>query len=51
MTVQAAKDGKTLTVAVKPLAANCKSVVVHLPDGTMKRIEPRRGGKVSGSVK
>ncbi len=51
MTVQADKDGKTLTVAVKPLAANCKSVVVHLPDGTTKSIEPRRGGKVSGWVK
>jgi hypothetical protein len=51
MTVQAAKDGKTLTVAVKPLAANCKSVVVHLPDGSTKRIEPRRGGKISGGVK
>jgi hypothetical protein len=50
LTVQAAKDGKSLTLEVKPLASNCKAIVVHLPDGGTKRIEPQQGGIVSFSV-
>ena len=33
LTVQVSKDGRTATLDVQPLAANCKSVVVHRPDG------------------
>jgi len=50
LTVQADKDGKTATFAVKPLAANCKAVVVHLPDGTTKRIPPQQGGTLDFPV-
>ncbi len=44
LTVQVSKDGKTATLDVGPLAANCKSVVVHLPGGGTLRIAPFRGG-------
>ena len=47
LTVQADKDGKTVTLSVKPLAANCKAVVVHLPDGTTKHLAPQQGGSLS----
>jgi hypothetical protein len=47
LTVQADKDGQTATVAVKPLAANCKAVIVHLPNGGTKQISPKRGGTVT----
>jgi hypothetical protein len=47
MTVRADQDGKTAMLEVKPLAANCKAVVVHFPDGRTKRIKPQQGGKVS----
>jgi hypothetical protein len=47
LSVQAAKEGKSLTLEVKPLAANCKAVVVHLPDGGTKSIEPQQGGIIS----
>ncbi|MCX6343438.1 MAG: hypothetical protein NT018_00015 [Armatimonadetes bacterium] len=47
MTVQADKKGKTAKLSVKPLAANCKAIVVHLPDGSTKRISPKQGGKIS----
>jgi hypothetical protein len=50
LTVQADKDGKTATFAVKPLAANCKAVVVHLPDGSTKRIPPQQGGTLDFQV-
>ncbi|MCX6923402.1 MAG: hypothetical protein NT154_09375, partial [Verrucomicrobia bacterium] len=50
LTVQADKDGKALTLEVKPLAANCKAVVVHLPNGGTNRIEPQHGGKINCSM-
>jgi hypothetical protein len=50
MTVRTDKEGTKATVSVKPLAANCKAVIVHLPDGSTKRIEPRRGGRLSFPV-
>lgn len=46
LTVQANTDGTKATVEVKPLAANCKAVVVHLPDGGTQRIAPQEGGRV-----
>lgn len=50
MTVQIDKEGTKATVSVKPLAANCKAIIVHLPDGSTKRIEPRRGGRLTFPV-
>ena len=46
MTVQADKEGTSATLSVKPLAANCRAVVVHLPDGSTKNIAPLQGGTV-----
>jgi hypothetical protein len=47
MMVQADKDGKTATVTVKPLAANCQAVIVHLPGGGTKQLSPTHGGTVT----
>ena len=47
LTVQVDKKGQTVRLSVKPLAANCKAVIVHLPDGSMRRISPRQGGTIS----
>ena len=50
LTVRADKAGKTATLEVKPLAANCTAVVVHLPDGQTKRISPQKGGRITFPV-
>ncbi|MBM4087999.1 MAG: hypothetical protein FJ276_01010 [Planctomycetes bacterium] len=47
MTVEAAKDGKTATLTVEPLGANCRAVVVHLPDGSVKQVSPQNGGTLT----
>ena len=47
LTAQADKDGKTATVTVRPLAANCKAVIVHLPGGGRKQLSPPHGGTVT----
>jgi len=44
LAVQVSKDGRTATLDLKPLAANCKSVVVHLPNGATSRMAPQQGG-------
>jgi hypothetical protein len=50
LTVRADKEGKSLTLRVKPLAANCKAVVVHLPGGGTKTISPLQGGSMTFAV-
>jgi len=50
MTVRIDKKGAKATVSVKPLAANCKAIVVHLPGGGTKQIEPQRGGRLTFPV-
>lgn len=50
MTVQADKKGQTVKLSVKPLAANCKALIVHLPDGSTRQISPRQGGVVNFPV-
>jgi hypothetical protein len=47
MTVQVDQQGETATLEVKPLAVNCKSIVVHLPDGTLRRLPPTQGGTLT----
>ena len=50
LTVQAAQDGKTATLEVKPLAANCKAVIVHLPGGGTQQISAQQGGTLTFPV-
>ncbi|SPE52483.1 exported hypothetical protein [Verrucomicrobia bacterium] len=38
------KKGKRGTLSVKPLAANCKAIILHLPGGGTKPLSPQRGG-------
>ncbi|MCC7475303.1 MAG: hypothetical protein IT425_07900 [Pirellulales bacterium] len=45
MIVAVSGDGKTAVLEVKPLADNCKAVVVHLPGGGRREIAPQQGGK------
>ena len=47
LTVQVQKDGKTAMLDVKPLGPNCKAIVVHLPDESTSRLEPRQGGTLT----
>jgi hypothetical protein len=51
MTVQVDRQGKTATLKVKPLAANCRSIVVHLPGGTLRRLPPTEGGTLPFNVR
>jgi hypothetical protein len=51
LVVQVATNGKTATLKVDPLGENCKAVVVHLPDGSTRRIVPRQGGAITFPVK
>ena len=44
--VQVATNGKTATLHVDPLGENCKAVVVHLPDGSTRRIAPQQSGTI-----
>jgi hypothetical protein len=46
MRLQLDSTGETATLEVKPLASNCKAVVVHQPDGNIGRIDPQRGGRL-----
>jgi len=48
--VMADSEGKHLTLEVKPLRANCKAVVVHLPGGATRELSPRQGGTVTFPV-
>ena len=50
MTLKVNRDGTVATLDVKPLAANCKAVVVHLPDGSTRQIVPREGGRIEFAV-
>jgi hypothetical protein len=50
MTLSTEKDGKRAKVSVKPLAANCKAIIVHLPDCTTQPIPPQRGGSITFPV-
>lgn len=47
MGLQVAQNGKKAMLNVKPLAADCKFVVVHLPDGTTCQIALRKSGAIT----
>jgi hypothetical protein len=51
MTVRIDNEGTKATVSVKPLAPNCRAIIVHLPDGRTEQIAPRRGGHLTFPVK
>jgi hypothetical protein len=50
MRLQVDRSGETATLEVKPLAANCKAVVVHQPDGNIGRMDPQRGGRLKFKI-
>lgn len=50
MTVQMDAEGKSATLTVKPLAANCTAIVVHQPDGSTHRLAPQQGGTITFAV-
>jgi len=45
-----AEDGKTATLTLKPLGANCRAVRVHAPDGSLQALPPQQGGSVTFPV-
>jgi hypothetical protein len=47
MSVVVAADGKSAALEVKPLAANCKAIIAHLPGGAKREIAPQQGGKIT----
>jgi hypothetical protein len=47
LTLEVAVDTRgNAVLTVKPLASNCKAVIVHLPDGTHKLMSPQQGGEL-----
>ena len=50
MTLQVDRQGRTATLLVKPLAKNCQAIIVHLPQSGLKRLSPRKGGKITFPV-
>jgi hypothetical protein len=51
MTVRVDRKGESAVLSVKPLAANCQAIVVHLPGGGTKQLDPHHGGKISFAVR
>ena len=51
LTVQVQADGKTAMLEVKPLAANCQAIIVHLPDGATRSIAAQQGGRIEFPLK
>lgn len=50
MVLKTDRTGKTATLKVKPLAANCTAIVVHLPNGGTHQISPAKGGSLTFPV-
>jgi hypothetical protein len=49
--VEVDRAGKNATLDLRPLAANCRAVVLHLPGGTAERLEAHKGARVSFPVR
>ncbi|HAK93888.1 MAG TPA: hypothetical protein DCM87_02470, partial [Planctomycetes bacterium] len=49
LAVESDREGRSVSLTVKPLGADCRAVIVHLPDGTARRLDPQRGGAVEFS--
>ena len=41
------RRGITSTLSIKPVAKNCSAIVVHLPGGGTRRMDPQRGGRIT----
>jgi hypothetical protein len=50
LSVKVDAAGKTAALEFKPLAANCKAVVVHLPDGGERRLPATQSGTLTFPV-
>lgn len=50
LTLKVDEAGRAATLEFQPLADNCQAVVVHLPDGTTRRLPPGQAGQVTFSV-
>ncbi|OGV61935.1 MAG: hypothetical protein A2283_18630 [Lentisphaerae bacterium RIFOXYA12_FULL_48_11] len=50
LVLQVDQDGKTASLKVNPLNRNCKAVIVHLPDGTCKRLSSNQDGTLTFPV-
>jgi hypothetical protein len=50
LNVLGATDGRSATLTFQPLAANCRAVVVHLPDGSRRRMDARTAGSLVFTV-
>jgi hypothetical protein len=50
MTMRADDLGNSVSLSVKPVAANCKAIVMHLPDGRTMRLSPQKGGAITFPV-
>jgi GH15 family glucan-1,4-alpha-glucosidase len=51
MTVEVDKEGKSAALEVKPLAANCKAIVVHPPSGAPRELPPAQGGIMTFQIR
>ena len=40
------RKGRTATLKFKPLASNCEAVIVHLPDGSLRKLPAQKAGKL-----
>ena len=50
LTVQVRRTARRPRWKCRPLAANCKAIVVHLPDGSTSRLAPQQGGTMTFAV-
>jgi hypothetical protein len=50
LTVKADRQGENATLTFQPLAANCKAVIVHLPNGGTRRLDSTRAGRLTFKV-
>jgi hypothetical protein len=50
LTLRTDAAGKNATLDVKPLADNCKAVVVHTPGGGQQHLSPTQGGEITFAV-
>jgi hypothetical protein len=50
MEVRVDGSGRTAELTVGPLAANCRALVVHLPDGSTREMQPQHGGRIEFPV-
>ena len=50
MTLTVNHDGRSATLSVNKLGANCKTIVVHLPQGGTRTVSPKHASTITFSV-